>query len=264
VETGEEEVKKVISAGLDLGGRDIKVLLFKDGKILAKAKAPGGFEQGRVSLELLEGVIERAAIKKEDIERTGVTGSGMKYAPPHEAEITEIGAVAKGASFLFASARTVVDCGAEDVRAIKCENGLAKDFVTNDKCAAGAGAFTESMARALDVSLEGFGKISLNSTKKVPINAQCAVFAESEVVSLINSKTAKEDIARAINNALAERVTSLVKRIGVEKDVVVVGGLARNVGFIEGLKQGFELDVLVPPDPEFVGALGAALAATKQ
>lgn len=254
----------MISAGIDLGGRDTKVLLFKDGKILAKAKAPGGFEQGKVSLELLEDVIERAGIKKEDIERTAVTGSGMKYAPSHEVEITEIGAAAKGASFLFPSARTVIDCGAEDARAMKCENGLAKDFVTNDKCAAGAGAFTESMARALDVSLEDFGKISLHSTKTVPINAQCAVFAESEVVSLINTKTAKEDIARAVNSALAERVTSLVKRIGVENDVVVVGGLARNLGFIEGLKQGFKIDVLVPKDPEFVGALGAALAAREQ
>lgn len=254
----------MISAGVDLGGRDTKVLLFKDGKILAKAKAPGGFEQSKVSLELLEEVIESAGIKKEDIERTGVTGSGMKYAPPHEAEITEIGAAVKGASFLFPSAKTVIDCGAEDARAIKCENGVARDFVTNDKCAAGAGAFTESMARALDVSLEDFGKISLNSTKRVPINAQCAVFAESEVVSLINSKTAKEDIARAVNSALAERVTSLVKRIGVEKDVVIVGGLARNAGFIEGLKQGFKIDVLVPKDPEFVGALGAALAVREQ
>jgi len=253
----------VISAGIDLGGKDIKVLLFKEGKILAKEKAPGGFEQNRVAEELLEKTINSAGIGREEIGRIGVTGSGTKYAPPHEVEITEIGAAAKGASFLFPSARTAIDCGAEDARAIKCENGLAKDFVTNDKCAAGAGAFTESMARALDVSLEDFGKISLKSTKTVPINAQCAVFAESEVVSLINSKTAKEDISRAVNSALAERVVSMVKRIGIEKDVVVIGGLAKNVGFIAALNEGMKTEVFIPEDPEYVGALGAAIAASE-
>ena len=250
----------MINAGIDIGGKDVKVLLLKDGQILAREKASGGFEPAGVTEELLERAIKNAR-SKEDIERIGVTGSGKKYAPPHEVEITEIGAAAKGASFLIPSARTVIDSGAEDSRGIKCEGGVVKDFATNDKCAAGAGAFTESMARALEVSLEEFGKIALQSTKTVPINAQCAVFAESEVVSLINSKVAKEDIAKAVNDALAERVVAMVKRIGVEKDVVVVGGLAKNPGYVEGLKQGFKTDVLVPEYPEFVGALGAALAA---
>jgi benzoyl-CoA reductase subunit D len=264
VEIDGKEIKKLLTAGIDLGGKDIKVLLLKNGNILAKEKAPGGFEQNRVALELFGKALNSAGIERGEIKGTGVTGSGMKYAPPHEVEITEIGAAAKGASFLLASARTVIDCGAEDARAIKCENGVAKDFVTNDKCAAGAGAFTESMARALDVSLEDFGKIALSSTKAVPINAQCAVFAESEVVSLINSKVAKEDISRAVNDALAERVTSLVKRIGVEKDVIAIGGLAKNVGFVEGLKRGFKMDVWIPEGPEYVGALGAALMALEQ
>jgi len=214
--------------------------------------------------ELLAMAIKKAGIKKEDIEKTGVTGSGKKYAPPHDEEITEIGAAVKGASFLISSARTVIDSGAEDSRGIKCEAGVVKDFATNDKCAAGAGAFTEAMARALEVSLEDFGKIALQSTKTQPINAQCAVFAESEVVSLINSKVAKEDIAKAVNDALAERVVAMVKRIGVEKEVVVIGGLAKNPGYIQGLKGGLKTDILVPDYPEFVGALGAALAAREK
>jgi benzoyl-CoA reductase subunit D len=95
----------------------------------------------------------------------------------------------------------------------------------------------------------------------VPINAQCAVFAESEVVSLINSKTDKKDIARAVNDALGERVVAMVKRVGVQKDVVVVGGLAKNVGYVDALKRGFNVDILIPEYPEYIGALGAALAA---
>ena len=254
----------MITAGIDIGSKDVKVLLLKDGNVLAREKAPGGFEQADVTVRVLERAIDKAGISKKDIERTGVTGSGKKYAPPHEKEITEIGAAAKGASFVVPSAGTVIDSGAEDSCGIQCKDGAAKDFSTNDKCAAGAGAFTESMARALELSLEEFGKISLESTETVPINAQCAVFAESEVVSLINSNVAEKDIARAVNDAIAERVVSMVKRIGVEKDVVVIGGLARNVGYIEGLKRGFKTDVLVPEHPEFVVALGAALAAKEK
>lgn len=257
----EERRFMMISAGIDMGGKDVKVVLLRDGQVLAREKALGGFDQAKVSEELLEKAIKSAGITRKDIESIGVTGSGKKYAPPHDVEVTEVGAAAKGATFLIPSARTVIDSGAEDSRGVKCEGGIVNDFATNDKCAAGAGAFTESMARALELNLEEFGKISLQSTKTVPINAQCAVFAESEVVSLINSKVAKEDIAKAVNDALAERVVAMVKRVGVEKDVVVVGGLAKNTGYIEGLKHGFKTDVLIPEYPEFVGALGAALAA---
>ncbi len=254
----------MITAGIDIGGRDIKVLLLQDGKVIARTKAAGGFEQGKVAENLVTKAADDASVQREHIERIGVTGSGKKYAPPHDVDITEIGSIAKGATFVMPSAKTVIDSGAEDSRGLKVENGTAKDFVTNDKCAAGAGAFCESMARALEVSLEEFGKISLTSAKPVPINAQCAVFAESEVVSLINSKTPTEDIARAVNDALAERVVAMVKRIGVEKDVLVVGGLAKNVGYLEALKRGFQTDVMVPEYPEYIGALGAALAASEQ
>jgi benzoyl-CoA reductase subunit D len=251
----------MISAGIDIGGKDVKVLLLKDGQVLAKEKAPGGFDQAGVIEELMEKALKAAGIARKEIRKIGVTGSGKKYAPSHDVEITEVGAAAKGVSFLVPSARTIIDSGAEDSRGIKCEGAVVKDFATNDKCAAGAGAFTEAMARALEVSLEEFGNIALKSTKTVPINAQCAVFAESEVVSLINSKVAKEDIARSVNDALAERVVAMIKRIGVEKEVVVVGGLAKNPAYVDGLRHGFKTDVLIPEYPEFIGALGAALAA---
>ena len=254
----------MITAGIDMGSKDVKVLFLKDGKVLFAGKAAGGFEQKEVAQKLLEDGIKSAGISRDDIASIGATGSGKKYAPPYDVEITEIGAATKGALFKIPSAGTVIDSGAEDSRGIKCEGGSAKDFVTNDKCAAGAGAFCESMARALEVSLEEFGKISLESTKPVPINAQCAVFAESEVVSLGKTKVEKADIARSVNDALAERVVAMVKRIGAEDDIVLVGGVAKNAGFLEGLKRGFKRDVLVPEGPEFTGALGAAIAASER
>lgn len=251
----------MITAGIDIGGEYVKVLLLKNGEVLGRELGLGGFEQGRVAEELLEKVLKKAGISRKDVGRIGVTGSGRKYAPPHDVELTEIGASAKGACFLFPSARTVIDVGAEDSRAIKCEQGGVKDFATNDKCAAGTGTFVEAMARALEVKLEDFGRLSLQATKAIPINAQCAVFAESEVVSLIHAKESKEDIARAINDAIAERVAAMAKRITPEKDIVLVGGTGRNVGFVESLKRALGAEILVPDFPEFVAALGAALAA---
>lgn len=251
----------MITAGIDMGGKDIKVVLIDKEKVIAREKATGGFNPREVAESLLAAAKKSAGISKVD--RTGVTGSGKKYAPVHEVDITEIGAAAKGAAFVLPTAKTVIDSGAEDSRGIKVENGSVKDFATNDKCAAGAGAFIESMSRAIEVTLEDFGKISLDSDKHVPINAQCAVFAESEVVSLINSKTSKKDIARAVNDALAERVVAMVKRVGVEQDVAIVGGLAKNVGYVDALSRGFNAKVLVPEYPEFISALGAALAASE-
>jgi benzoyl-CoA reductase subunit D len=117
------------------------------------------------------------------------------------------------------------------------------------------------MSRALEVSVEELAEIALNSTQSIPMNAQCAVFGESEVVSLIHQKTPKPDIARAVMNAIAGRIASLARVVGLEKDVVMVGGMARNAGFVDSLKKNLEMDVRVPEDPDYIGALGAAEAA---
>jgi benzoyl-CoA reductase subunit D len=117
------------------------------------------------------------------------------------------------------------------------------------------------MARALEVSIEEFGQLSLKSQQAVPMNAQCAVFAESEVVSLVHAKTSKEDIARAVHDAIANRISSMLKRVGLEREVVLIGGMSLNPGFVDSLKRDLEMDVHIPSEPEYAGALGAAVAA---
>ena len=165
---------------------------------------------------------------------------------------------------LYPDARTVIDVGAEEGRAIRCNpEGKVLDFALNEKCAAGAGAFTEAMSRALEVNIEEFGSMSLQSENAVPMNAQCAVFAESEVVSLIHQRTPKADIARAVHDAIASRITSMVRKIGFEPDVVLIGGVANNPGFLDSMRRDLETEIMVPDNPEFVGALGAALAAAE-
>ena len=139
--------------------------------------------------------------------------------------ITEVSAAARGAIALDPRIRTVIDVGAEEGRAIKINAvGKVLDFAINEKCAAGTGAFMEAMARALEVPLEQLGPLSLQSTKAVAINAQCAVFAESELVTLVHSQTPKPDMARAVHDAIADRIVSLVRRVGMEKEVMLSAG----------------------------------------
>jgi benzoyl-CoA reductase subunit D len=139
--------------------------------------------------------------------------------------------------------------------------GKVLDFAINERCAAGTGTFVDTMARALEVPVEEMAKLSIQSTRSIPMNAQCAVFGESEVVSLIHQKTPKHDIARAVHDAIAGRIGSVARIVGLEDDIVMVGGVAKNTGFVESLKLALSAEVKVPKDPEYIGALGAAAAA---
>ncbi len=252
----------MITAGIDMGSKTIKVVVLRDGQIIGKAMTLAGFESREAAEKALGAALDEAGIGKNEVERTAATGAGRKYAPDTEESISEVAGDAKGAIDLFPSARTVIDVGAEEGRAIRCnEEGKVLDFALNEKCAAGAGAFTEAMSRALEVEIEELGRMSLASKNAVPMNAQCAVFAESEVVSLLHAKTPKEDIARAVHDAIASRIVSLARKVGFEPEVVLIGGVARNKGFVDSLQRALECQVTVPEDPEYIGAYGAALAA---
>jgi benzoyl-CoA reductase subunit D len=133
------------------------------------------------------------------------------------------------------------------------------DFVVNERCAAGAGTFIEAMARALEVNLEEMGPLSLEAERASPINASCVIFGESDVVSLIHRQESKAEIARAVFDAMADRISSMVHRLGVNPDVVLMGGVAKDVGFVASLNRKLNVTVLIPEYPEFAGALGAAI-----
>ena len=254
----------MITAGIDCGAKNTKVVIRREGEVIAKSLVLSGFDQRAAAEQAFELALKEATLSKENIEHVTATGVGMKQASFANDTITEVGSAAKGTVFLFPNARTVIDVGAEEGRAIRADGtGKVIDFAINEKCAAGSGAFTEAMARALEVPLEKMGELSLKSQNAVPMNAQCAIFAESEVVSLIHAKTPKEDIVRAVHDAIASRITSMVRRVGIEKEIVLIGGVARNIGFVKSMKDDLELDMLIPEDPEFVGALGAAIAAAE-
>jgi benzoyl-CoA reductase subunit D len=252
----------MITAGVDVGAKTIKVVVLKDGQMIGKSMALGGLEQKRGLEKAFEDAMANANVTKDQIGKIVATGAGRKDVPFANADLTEAMADTKGAFKLFPSARTVIDVGAEEGRGIRVDaSGRVVDFAVNEKCAAGAGSFTEAMARALEVPLEELGPLSLKSTQSIPMNAQCAVFAESEVVTMVHNKVPKEDMARAVHDAIASRITSMVRKVGFEEDVVLIGGLAHNPGFVKSLETDLNVKVKIPDDPEFVGAFGAALAA---
>jgi len=252
----------MITAGIDVGAKTLKVVLVDGDKIVGQSMVQTGFDQAKSAEEAFTEALKNASLAKEDVKYITATGVGKGQVSFASDQVTEISADAKGVNFLMPNVKTVIDVGAEEGRAIKCDgNGKVIDFVVNEKCAAGAGAFTEAMARAIEVKVEEMGPLSLNSTGTIPMNAQCAVFAESEVVTLIHAKTSKEDIAKAIHDAIADRIGSMTRRLAVEQDIALIGGCAKNVGFVEALKKDLNSDLKIPEEPEFVSALGAALVA---
>ncbi len=255
----------MITAGIDCGAKNTKTVIMEDGKILGKGSVLTGFDQKKAVEDSLEKAIQAAGISKDNIERVFGTGSGKDSVKMATETVNEIKAMAKAAHYFFPNARTVADVGAEEGRAAKIdEKGDPVDFAINEKCAAGAGAFIEAMARALEVTLEEMGPLCLESDKEIPMNAQCAIFAESEVVGLIHSKTSKPDISKAIHDSMASRIVSMIRRIGVNEDVVMLGGVGRNSGFMTAMRRELKLDnIYIPDEPEYGAAIGAAVIAAE-
>lgn len=255
----------MITVGVDSGNKNTKAVILKDGKLVGKSLIPTGFdanESGTIAYEL---ALKDAGVNASDVAVIAATGVGRAEVEFAKASINEVGSAARGAKFFLPSVNTIIDLGAEGGRAILLTpEGKIADFAENDKCAAGTGSFVESMSRALQIPVEEMGPISMKYTKEVPINAQCVVFAESEVVSLIHQRTAKEDIARAVHDGIANRVSSMVRRVGIVDDLGLIGGPARNIGLVQSLKDNLAKDILVPADPDYVSALGAAIFATER
>ena len=262
----------MICAGIDMGARSIKVVLVNAASVppqllLQHAMFPEGLDMDVAAQQAYDGALRRADIPVDRVCRVVATGVGRKQVGHAQEDVTEVASGGRGAAFLFPSVRTVIDVGAEEARALRLDaTGKVLDFAANEKCAAGAGAFAESMARALQLSLPGFSEASLNSTQAIPMNAQCTVFAESEVVSLIHAATPIPDIARAVLDAVASRICAMTRRVGIEAPVALIGGMAYNTGFVRALRDALAIDALLLPEEvctaEYVSALGAALIAS--
>jgi len=252
----------VITVGIDLGTQRVKAVVLQDGAVVGRGQMFSGFDPTKAAEEAINSALKEANLKLQDVNHFSATGSAMEMAPYVNSTVSMMGADAKAGVFLVPKARTIIDIGAEEARAVKCdEKGVMMDFVVNERCAAGAGAFIEAMARALEVKLEEMGPLALKAERASPINASCVIFGESDVVSLIHRQESKPEIARAVFDAMADRISSMIHRLGVNPEVVLVGGVAKDEGFVASLNRKLGLIVVVPPNPDYVGALGAALVA---
>ncbi len=252
----------MITVGVDLGTQRIKAVVLKDDVVVARGQAFSGFDPPKAAEEAVNEALKNANLKTSDVAYFVATGAGMEMALNANGTVSMMGADAKAGVYLFPKARTIIDFGAEEARAVKCDDrAVMVDFIVNERCAAGAGAFIEAMARALEVKLEEMGPLSLKAERASPINASCVIFGESDVVSLIHRQESKPEIARAVFDAMADRISSMIHRLGINPDVVLIGGVAKDVGFVASLKRKLGVDVLIPDFPDYAGALGAALIA---
>jgi benzoyl-CoA reductase subunit D len=251
----------MITVGLDIGTQSVKaVMLNADNNVLARAQEFAGFDPTQAIQSVTDQVLKISRLTQAAVTTFIATGSSVELAPSNAVTVSMMSADAKAATTLFPKAQTIIDVGAEEARAVKCdERGVMTDFVVNERCAAGAGTFIEAMARALEIKMEDMGTLSLKAERASSINAACVIFGESDVVSLIHKQEPKHEIARAVYDAMADRVSSMVHRLGINPEIVLVGGVAKDVGFITSLKRKLGIDVLVPEFPEYAGALGAAL-----
>jgi (R)-2-hydroxyacyl-CoA dehydratese activating ATPase len=250
--------------GIDIGSASSKgIALFNQGP-LGSFECPSGGDFKLTADRVRKELVSQAGISAGDISRTVATGYGSKLVTFADEVKPDIVCHGKGVSSLLPSVRTVIDVGDLYTKVLRIDGqGGVHRFLLSGKCAGGSGRILQVIARVLQVKVEEIGELSLKSKKRVEFNTGCAVFAESEAVSRISEEVTKEDLLAGIHRALAAQINSLAERIGVEQEVAMVGGGARDGGLIRALKEIRGHDILVPPQPHLTGALGAALIAMK-
>ena len=263
IEAGKEKSGKMYVMGIDSGSTSTNaVIMDKDQKIVASAVVRTGAKSGESAGRILEEVLSEAGLKREDISWIVSTGYGRVSIPFADENVTEISCHGRGAHYFNPAVRTILDIGGQDSKAIRLnEKGEVADFVMNDKCAAGTGRFLEMIARSLEVDVDELGPIALQSKEDIEITSMCSVFAESEVISLIANNREKADIANGICRAVANKSYSLLKRVGLEEEFMMTGGVAKNAGVVRAVEEKLGTKLYICPEPEIVGAAGAALYA---
>jgi len=248
--------------GVDIGSTMTKVVLIDESdNLLSAIKGPTGPEHRQLANEVMRQSLEQAGLQIDDISYIVATGYGRLNVPFADSQITELSCHARGVSSLFPNVRTAIDIGGQDAKCMKINNGKLTSFVMNDKCAAGTGRFLEVTAATLGVRLEDMGDIALKATKKIQVSSLCTIFAQQEVVTLLSRGENLENIVAGLHDALANRIAALARRLGIEPDLVLTGGVAKNTGMVKAMKESLGCELLVPEEPLLTGALGAAILA---
>lgn len=268
----------MVFCGIDVGSLTGKAVLLNDDEILAHKVIRVKKTPVSTADAVFKIVLEESKIDREEIKFIVTTGYGRDNIPFSDKSVTEITCHGVGAHFLLPSIRTIIDIGGQDCKVIAVDRtGKLADFVMNEKCSAGTGRYLEIMADILNVSLTDLGKISLKSKTPINIKSTCSIYAQAEVLQYVASGYKKENIAAGINKAMAERVVSMAKRVKIRPDIVISGGVAKNVGVARHLEEMITNQFLrassslkhspflrLPVDPQIIGALGAAHIASQR
>jgi predicted CoA-substrate-specific enzyme activase len=251
------------TAGIDIGSITAKAAIVEDGGILGTKIIFTGYNSEAAGVKVYEDLLSESGLNTSSIAKIVSTGYGRNSVKFADKTFTEIMAHAAGAYLLNPKIRTIIDIGGQDSKAIALdEKGKVRNFVMNDKCAAGTGRFLEVMARALEVNLDEFGAMSLQSNLPSKISSLCTVFAESEVISLIARGEKRQDIIAGIHESIAARVSSMLARVGVAEPVMITGGVARNAGVVDALERKLGVKIAVSSYAQVNGAIGAAILAS--
>lgn len=251
--------------GIDVGSVTTKAVVIKDGELLVSHIIPSGANYRIAAQGAREEVLAKGGLSSADVAYIIATGYGAGNADFADDRVTDISCCARGVNRLFPSVRTVIDIGGQASKAIRVnKEGRATNFVVSERCAAGSGRFLQIIARVLQIDIKDSGSLSLKSKNPITYTTGCAVFGESEAVSRVAEGTPKEDILAGVHNALAAKVTNLTDRVGMEEDCAITGGGALDVGLVKRVEEKLGVHLLVPPEPQIIAALGAALLAEER
>jgi predicted CoA-substrate-specific enzyme activase len=252
----------MIVAGCDVGSLTAKAVLMNDRTIIGSGITHTGPVPEASANAALQLALDQAGVRLDAVAHCVGTGYGRRRITFGDTVESEIACHARGAVWQAASVRTVIDIGGQDAKAIRLdERGNVLQYQYNDKCAAGTGRFLEVIADALGIELDALGPLSEQATEHLTLSNQCVVFAETEILSLVSEGKEIADILRAMHEAVARRVVALARGIGVAGDAAMTGGVAKNSGMFEALRQALGMPVVQVPHPQLNGAIGAALIA---
>ncbi len=253
----------MVYLGVDIGSITVKAAVLRDGSLAGTKIGFTGYNVARAWRHVTDELLAELGLDLDGVDALVSTGYGRASVEVADKAVTEITCHAAGVTFIAPHARSVIDIGGQDSKAILLDDsGKVKDFAMNDKCAAGTGRFLEVMARALQVDLEEFGDVSAAAAAPSRISSLCTVFAESEVISLISRGETRENIIAGIHESIAARVVSMAQRIGVRPPLMMTGGVAHNSGVVRAISARLGFPVEVDPRAQAAGAIGAAIIAS--
>lgn len=251
--------------GIDVGSSSSKAVILRDGsEITAQAVVQAGTGSSGPK-RVLKQIQENSGLSPQEISFILATGYGRASLEIADKQMSEISCHAKGVFFQNPQARTVIDIGGQDAKAISLDdNGDIRQFYMNDKCAAGTGRFLEVMSRVLEVGLDEMADYHFRSAHPASVSSTCTVFAESEVISLLAQGTSKEDIIAGVHFSVAAKACALAQRVGIHREIVMCGGVALNSGVADAIQKELGERLTVAQNPQMTGALGAARLAYEE